>query len=71
MDIQAVILDALQHGPIHDSRQLELSTNGVTSKAGPSLEAQAIIKGALDSLIGKEVRYVVRSSTEGSPLSSA
>lgn len=63
--LQLVILHALEGGPVQDSRQLVIKLPahvdgaqaiGAERVAGPGADEQGAIKGALDSLVAREVR---------------
>ncbi|KAK4706111.1 phenylalanyl-tRNA synthetase alpha chain, partial [Phenoliferia sp. Uapishka_3] len=59
--LQAIVLHALSLGPITDTRELSLAGPGVASPAsghpivGPEPEQQLALKGALDSLLLREM----------------
>lgn len=69
--LQLLILSELSKGPISDTRQLALGNGDV---AGPDGDAQLVIKGALDSLVAREVSLQTRfrgCCTPGSTFSRA
>lgn len=63
--LQSILLHALDAAPITDTRDLVLSLPSTIegsaslagSKAGAGADEQNAIKGALDSLAGREVRF--------------